>query len=191
MGGDRRTAALVIDMQEDFFAHGRLVERRTELSRRVNEMLAICREAEVPVVWVRQEWAPDMSDAMLDARKKGARITIAGTKGAALLAELDHRPGDQDVVKKRYSPFFGTDLDEVLQRMAVRTLVVAGINTHACVRTAVVDAYQRDYEVVLARDCVDSHDAVHHDISMKYLEDNVCRVESNDGIQSMLWKSRA
>ena len=94
MGGDRRTAALVIDMQEDFFAHGRLVERRPKLSRRVNEMLAICRQAEVPVVWVRQEWAPDMSDAMLDARKKGARITIAGTKGAALLAELDRATVD-------------------------------------------------------------------------------------------------
>ena len=184
MGADRLVAALVIDMQEDFFSQGRLAERRAALVRSLNELLAICREAGIPLVWVRQEWARDLSDAMLDARRRGARITIAGTKGAAILAELDHRRGDFELVKKRYSPFFRTGLDDLLQRMRATTLIIAGINTHACVRTAVIDAYQRDYEVVLARDCVDSQDAGHHDMSLTYLERNVCEVASNEEIRA-------
>ena len=104
-------AALIIDMQEDFFAHERLSQRRTSLTQCVNELAAVCREAGVPVVWVKQEWAADLSDAMLGARMKGIRIVVAGTPGAAILPELDYRSSDHLVVKKRYSPFFGTNLD--------------------------------------------------------------------------------
>ena len=73
-------AALIIDMQEDFFAHERLSKRRTTLTRCVNELVGICRGVDVPVVWVKQEWAPDLSDAMLDPRKKGVRVVI-GVRG--------------------------------------------------------------------------------------------------------------
>jgi nicotinamidase-related amidase len=38
---------------------------------------------------------------------------------------------------------------------------IAGINTHECVWTTAVDAYQRDFDVVLARDCIGSYDAEH------------------------------
>jgi nicotinamidase-related amidase len=33
---------------------------------------------------------------------------------------------------------------------------LAGINTHACIRTAAIDAFQRDYDVILAGDCIAS-----------------------------------
>ena len=179
-------ATLIIDMQEDFFAHERLLRRRSTLTQCVNGLLAICREAGVPIVWVKQEFAPDLSDAMLEARKKGIRVVITGTPGAELLAQLDYRPSDHLIVKKRYSPFFGTSLDELLSRLGPEQLIVAGINTHACVRTAVVDAYQRDYEVILARDCIDSYDAEHHDVSWKYMDGKLGRGMNNEEIRSLL-----
>lgn len=37
----------------------------------------------------------------------------------------------------------GTDLDATLKNVCPDLVVVAGINTHACVRTTVIDAYQR------------------------------------------------
>jgi nicotinamidase-related amidase len=179
-------AALIIDMQEDFFAHERLSRLRPTLTRRVNELVRICREFSVPIVWVKQEFAPDLSDAMLEAKRKNIRVVIAGTPGAAILPQLDYRPSDHLVVKKRYSAFFGTALDELLVRLEPAQLIVAGINTHACVRTAVVDAYQRDYEVVLARDCIESHDAEHHEISWKYMDGKLGRGMSNEEIRSVV-----
>ena len=110
-------AALIIDMQADFFAHDRLSRRRTALAERINGLVAICREAGVPVIWVRQEWANDLSDAMLDAKRKGTRLVIAGTPGAALLAELENRPTDPVILKKRYSAFFGTNLEQLLDSL--------------------------------------------------------------------------
>ena len=39
-----------------------------------------------------------------------------------------------------------------------------------CVRTTALDAYQRDYDVILALDCVDSYDVEQHENSIKYLQ---------------------
>jgi isochorismate hydrolase len=70
--------------------------------------------------------------------------------------------------------------------MEARRLILAGINTHACVRVTAIDAYQRDWEIVLAADCVDSYDREHHDISMKYMKDKIATVLSNQEIRLAL-----
>jgi nicotinamidase-related amidase len=72
------------------------------------------------------------------------------------LPELDCAPGDEVVVRKRYSAFYRTPLDEILVRHNIAVGVLAGINTHACIRTAAIDAFQRDYDVILAGDCIAS-----------------------------------
>jgi isochorismate hydrolase len=51
---------------------------------------------------------------------------------------------------------------------------------------AAIDAYQRDWRVILAADCVGSYDQEHHDISLRYMKDRIASVMSNDEIQRML-----
>jgi len=58
-------------------------------------------------------------------------------------------PDDAVLVKKRYSAFFGTDLDTLLSTIQPDVLVIAGVNTHAYVRMTAIDAYQRDYDVIV------------------------------------------
>jgi nicotinamidase-related amidase len=144
------------------------------------------RRAGQPVVWIRQEFEPDLTDAFLDMRRRGISITIAGTEGCQLLPELERREDDHVIVKKRYSAFFGTGLDDLLDRLRPATLVVAGINTHACVRTTVIDAYQRDYDIVLARDAVGSYDSAHHDSTLAYLDGRMARLLSHGELATML-----
>ncbi len=177
---------LVIDMQEDFFRHDRLSSRRGELVRRTNELTESFRARAGKVIWVKQEFAPDLSDAPLEIRRRGMRVVVAGSPGAALLPELRVEPADLHLVKKRYSAFFGSSLDKLLARFEPSWLVVAGVNTHACVRSTVVDAYQRDYEVVLASECIDSHDAEHHRVSLRYMEGKLARAMSNEQLRGLL-----
>src|SRR5262249_29955318 len=146
-----------------------------------NRLAAAFRRAGQPVVWVRQEFAPDLSDAFLRMRKENLRVTIAGTDGCELLPELERHASEKVLVKKRYSAFFGTDLDETLGALRPVILVLAGINTHACVRTTAIDAYQRDYEVIVASDCVASYDAQHHEVTKRYLDAGIaCFVPSGE-----------
>jgi nicotinamidase-related amidase len=181
-------ALLIIDMLNDFFRrHEHLAARRARLVAAINALAGAFREHGRPVLWVRQEFAPDLHDAFLEMRKRNLPVTIAGTDGCEILPELDRRPTDTTIVKKRYSAFFGTELEATLERMRPEVLVVAGINTHACVRTTVIDAYQRDYEVVVAAECIASYDEAHHEMTKRYLDGAaIARLLPNREIVKML-----
>jgi nicotinamidase-related amidase len=177
---------LIIDMQVDFFSHDLLSAQRAELVAHINTLVAVTREAAASVVWVKQEFSPDLSDATLEVREGKINVVIAGTPGAAILPELDVHPSDHLLVKKRYSAFFGTNLDALLAQLNCTQLVVGGINTHACVRTTVIDAYQRDYAIVLASDCIASHDKEHHDMSWHYMDGKFGSGMSNEQVAAWL-----
>ncbi len=115
---------------------------------------------------------------MLDMKRDRIYMFIKGTKGPLILDELTRTESDFEIVKKRYSMFFRTDLDALLERLHADTIVLAGVNTHACIRVAAVDAYQRDYPVMIVRECVASKDAAHHDVTMEYLDGGIAAVVS-------------
>jgi nicotinamidase-related amidase len=180
-----RPALIVIDMLQDFWA-GREAARRDALVAAINELAAGMRAHARPVLWVRQEFEPDLSDAFSEMRAKNIYTCIKGTEGCQLLPGLRVEPSDPVIVKKRYSAFFGTGLDELLARLAPDTLILAVINTHACIRTTAIDAYQRDWPVILARDCIDSYDREHHEVSLRYMHDKIAAVKSNAAIATLL-----
>jgi len=174
----RRTAVFVIDMLNDCFGHAELQRLRSSLCLSINQLTAMARAAACPVVWVRQEFEPDLSDAMMDMKSKSIHMFIKGTAGPLILDELNRSDADLEIVKKRYSMFFQTGLDALLQTLGTDQIILAGVNTHACIRMAAIDAYQRDFEVMIVRECVASKDDQHHEVTMDYLESGVARVVS-------------
>ena len=72
-------------------------------------------------------------------RAKGTRKNIRGTLGAEINSTLDVRASHPVVVKKRYSAFFGTTLDDLLTAIQPDAMILAGSNTHACIRTTAID----------------------------------------------------
>ncbi|MCK4730000.1 MAG: cysteine hydrolase [Candidatus Aenigmarchaeota archaeon] len=165
-----KPAIVIIDMQNDFFQEDPLKSVKPSLVEKINELTDFARLREIPVIWVRQEYSPDLSDTNLHAKKTNRRITIRGTSGAEILSELKRDNKDAIIIKKRYSAFFRTDFDEIIQKLRLDILILAGINTHACVRTTAIDAFQRDIEVIIAKECISSWNQEHHDISLEYFE---------------------
>lgn len=176
---------IVIDMLNDFLANWE-PGRRLEFVQAIGELVAIMRRGSHPIIWVRQEFEPDLSDAFPEMRAKGISINIKGTPGCQIVPELLPASSDTVLVKKRYSAFFGTGLDELLAQRRPDAIILAGINTHACIRTTAIDAYQRDWPVVLALNCIDSYDHEHHEISLKYMKDKIAAVLTNREIDSAL-----
>jgi nicotinamidase-related amidase len=176
------TAIIIIDMLNDFFLEGRLNEHKNELCEKLNELILWGRNNNLPIIWVRQEFKEDLSDVFLVMKKKQIRKTIENTKGAQLLKELNKQAGDIEIIKKRYSVFYNTGFDEILKKRGITQLVLCGVNTHACIRMAAIDAYQRDMEVIIASDCVDSYDEEHHIITLRYLDNQIAGVLDNQQI---------
>ena len=181
-----KKALLIIDLLNDFFKEGLLAEHRQKLATAVNELVDAAREENIPIIWVRQEYKADLSDAPLYNRKNNKPITIVETEGCQLLPELHCEESDHEIVKKRYSAFFNTELDDLLGRLNVNTVIITGINTMTCVRTTSIDAYQRDYEVILALDGVDAYDVEQHENSIKYLQYAVARGMHNEELMEFM-----
>jgi nicotinamidase-related amidase len=86
---------LVIDLLNDYFRRQPPVAaQRDQLVASVNRLPTAFRQARQPIVWVRQEFAPDLSEAFLRARREHHRVKIAGTDGCELLPELQPHASD-------------------------------------------------------------------------------------------------
>lgn len=174
-----KTALLVIDMQNDFGSKGGMFDRMgidvSTIQRVVDpicRVVASVRSAGIRVVYLKMGFRPDLSDLgapgspnrerhlFFDVGKtiqtpdgQQSRILIRDAWGTDIVPPL--RPEAEDVVmyKHRHSGFFETELDETLQRMGVRYLIVTGCTTSICVGSTVQDAMFRDYSCVVLSDC--------------------------------------
>ena len=145
------TAVLVVDMLNDFLEDGGamvLAEGRT-LYDAIGRLLDAARSRRMPVIWVCDEHPP--FDREFDKR---VRHCIEGSWGARIVDALPAEDGEYRVPKRRYSGFFGTDLDLRLRELGIRTVIVTGVVTNICVRSTIHDAFFRGYEAVVPRDCV-------------------------------------
>jgi biuret amidohydrolase len=170
-----RTAVVAVDMHRGHLDPGVATlplpaERCAPLIKRAGALFADLRARGVPVVHVVTEyrdaaeiaanpfWKAAHDDAS-KARRGILRHNLTGSPGTEIIPELYD---DRDHVvrsKKRYSVFTPTDLEFVLRRrLAVDTVILAGINTTTCVLCAAFEATNRDFRVVVASDAVDSMD---------------------------------
>jgi nicotinamidase-related amidase len=176
---------LVIDVLVDFVDRWPEADR-AKLVEAIRSLLEIFRSTGLPVVWVRQEFEPDLSDAFLEMRRQNISIVIKDTPGCRIVPELVPLADEAQVIKKRYSAFFGTPLDQMLLAYGTDTLVLAGVNTHACVRMTAIDAYQRDLDVIIPREAVGSYDKDHASMSLRYMDGAIARVMPLAAVPSYL-----
>ena len=76
-----------------------------------------------------------------------------GSKNAEVIKELSPAKNESVIVKHKISPFYETKLAEILKKAKVDEIVVCGIMTNLCVRSAISDAYDRDFKITVIKDC--------------------------------------
>ena len=94
---------------------------------------------------------------------------VAGTAEAEVIPELARYEGEI-IPKRRYSGFFGTNLEEKLERLAPDKLIICGVLTNICVLHTAADARNRDYEVEIPVDGVASPDAAAHRFALEHMD---------------------
>ena len=77
---------------------------------------------------------------------------------------------DYTIKKRRYSSFFGTDLEILLKGLKAETLILCGGLTDVCVHYTFADAHQMDYYVRVVEDCVAGSSREAHEASLKAME---------------------
>ena len=133
------TAFLVIDVQEGMFAENYPVYRGAELLGKLRSLIAQAREAQVPVIYVQHSGGE-------------GDIIHPIAPGWPIHAKIAPLEGETVVHKFHPDSFQDTVLQTELERLGVRRLVVAGIQTEFCVDTTCRRAYSLGYQVRLVQD---------------------------------------
>lgn len=163
-----KRALLVIDMIEDFVHEGGALYCGPSMARIVpviQRELDRARSSGESIVYLKDDHLPDDAEFALFPPH-----AIAGTKGAEIVPELAPRDGDIVIPKRRYSGFFGTDLDITLRERGVDTLRLVGDCTNICVLYTAADARNLGYVVEVVRDGVTSFDLEAHADALRELE---------------------
>jgi nicotinamidase/pyrazinamidase len=93
--------------------------------------------------------------------------SVAGTKGAEIIDELPVKKKDIIVKKKRFSAFYGTSLDDILQENNISEVAVLGVCTSICVMDTVGDLRNRDYKVIVYKKGVADFDQNAHRFALE------------------------
>lgn len=161
----KRTALLVIDMQNAFVAPGAPIEvpAARAIVAPLNRLTEELRRRGVPVIWVLHENQGDGRDwpGFFDAfvapgrRAEAAAALAAGSELQKLYSDLETAPSDLRIAKNRYSALIGgsSSLEKILKEKAIDTLLIAGTKTNVCVECTARDAMMLDYKVALVSDC--------------------------------------
>ncbi len=152
----QRTALLNVDMQ-NCFVEGSPIAAPDGLLilERVNRLAAACRKAGILVIHASIVVRPDRSNLGILAEfsppvKEG--ILDKGSESAALHRRLDIDPRDILLDKPRFGAFHGTDLELILRKRGIDTLIISGVATNVCCETSAREAAVRDFRVFFLSD---------------------------------------
>lgn len=161
----RRTALVVIDMQELFCAPGAPAEvaGSREIVSPINNLTEALRKVGVPVIWVlhanvqssgRSDWelffnyivADDVRQKTLESLGPGKQNVWSG---------LTVGPADITIIKNRYSAMVAgsSGLERLLRSLEIDTVLIAGTKTNICCEATARDAMMLDFKVVMVSDC--------------------------------------
>ena len=158
-------ALLVIDMQNGFLnPESPLCIRGARATvPACARLIAGCRSADIPVVFINRSYRADGSDVentRYAVWAQGGKPLTPGSTGPISVEnppEFDRQEKDYEIIKPRYSAFFHTELDLLLRRLGVDTVLLSGTTTPNCVRSTCYDAISLDYHVVVLSDCCSSN----------------------------------
>lgn len=186
---ERTPALVVVDVQKDFGdpehleAYGLDGEALAVLDETVTRIGALVDDARrlgVAVVWVElgsdpaRPWRSSnwLREGDYDTPMPETEPCRIGTPGAEWYRMA---PADDElrVVKRGYSGFLGTQLEERLRTEGYGWLTIVGLTSECCVDATAQDAMQLEWPVVIPRDATAAYDLAVHESALRQLELNV------------------
>jgi ureidoacrylate peracid hydrolase len=193
----KRTAHLVIDMQNGFVEPGAPVEvpmART-ISANINRISAAIRAAGGLNVFVQYTTPDDIDDCWSIMMTRLGGLSAAHREGFRegahhwqLWPALGVSEGDLALPKGRFSAFTpGTSpVKDALQAAGIDTVIVTGTLTNVCCESTARDAMQHNYRVIMAADANAALSDTEHEASLNSLGFAFADIRSTEEIEGLL-----
>lgn len=157
----KRSVLLIVDMEYGFLDSKSplFVNLGFEIVANIKKILNIYREKKLPIIFVKREHRKsgiDIDKTRVEIFKKSKGLILENDKSSEIIDDLKPLKDEIIVIKRRWSSFFGTELDILLRRLNINNLIVTGIQTPNCIRATVYDALSLDYNVIVISDATAS-----------------------------------
>ena len=161
----RHTAVLVMECQEGIVgsgaalgALGAAVERHGTIAQ-IGRVLDAARAVRAPIFYLTVARRADSGGAtanclLLALGRKGEPL-LPGSARQAVVSAL--APNGGDYVLTRFhgvTPFHGTELDQLLRNLGIRTVVVTGVSINIGITGLTIEAVNSGYQAVIPREAV-------------------------------------
>ena len=145
-------------------------------------LLEACRKAGIEVIYPRiASLVKDCRDVSIE-HKRINLLAPAGSRESEILDEIKPLENELVITKGASGVFNATAIDQILRNLGVETLIMTGVVTNYCVETAVRDAGDRGYNVILVEDCCAAMSEEHQRLALEILNGIYCVVRSTDSV---------
>lgn len=163
-----RSALIIIDVINPLAFPGgaRFAPTAARTLRRIAALRTRAHAARIPVIFVNDNlgrWRSDI-EGIIDG------IAQSDAPGKRLLDILRPDQRDYVVLKSTLSGFHQTPLEAMLRLGDVQTVIITGLVTGNCVLFTAVDAYMRNYRLIVPRDCVADQKPAEHKAALVKIE---------------------
>ncbi|MBN1318762.1 MAG: isochorismatase family protein [Anaerolineales bacterium] len=163
------TAIMVVNLLVDMIERAKPFPMPPEYDAILDRTISFinqARQAGYPIIFIQDQHRP--GDKEFTDFSVGQPHAIRDTDGSQLVSDLLPL-GDDDysVGKRRFSAFFGTDMDLYLREEGIRRLVLVGRPSNVCALYSAADGFMRRYELIAISDCLYSKTGDMHDRAMR------------------------
>lgn len=143
-----KNALVLVDIQNDYFPGGRNELAGPEAAAAsARTVLDYFRKRGLPVCHVQHI-----------SLQPGATFFLPDTEGIGIRDVVRPEAGEKVVVKHKPDSFLATDLQNYLESVGAKRLVICGMMTHMCIDTTVRSAKARGYDIILPHDACATKD---------------------------------
>jgi nicotinamidase-related amidase len=178
------TALVLIDLQNGIVGMNLAPRSGPEVLAAGTSLAGLFRAAGAKVVLVRVAFAEDYGDALRQPVDAPMQRPAGGLPpGWSDFPDGLAAPGDIVVTKRNWGAFYGTELDVLLRRRGIGTVVLGGIATNFGVESTARQAWERGYAVVVVEDACATMSAALHEMAIKSIFPRISRVTTADQIR--------
>lgn len=176
------TALLIIDTINDLeFSGGeRLLKHALPMAENIAALKRRTAAAGIPAIYLNDNFGQWRSDFRTVVRRN-----LDGVRGAPVVQLLVPDQDDYFVLKPKHSGFFGTTLETLLRFIDAKRLILTGLTTEMCVLFTAMDAYMRDYALLIPEDCSAAVSQEQHQQALAYMQ-RVLKADTRPGEQLSL-----
>ena len=163
-----KKAIIIVDMLNDFVdENGALYcgDTARSIIPFIQERIMSYRDRKELVIYLQDSHDEDDKEF-----EKFPKHSVAGTWGSEVIPELSPQAGETVMPKKRYSGFYGTELENVLSSAGIAEVEVVGVCTSICVMDTVGGLANRDYKTTVPVKGVADFDPEMHQFSLQRME---------------------